>query len=51
VATALSAPFAKTGLAVGSPQTAAAALLAVIAGLAPAQSGLLLDATGATIAF
>jgi NAD(P)-dependent dehydrogenase (short-subunit alcohol dehydrogenase family) len=51
VATALSAPFAKTGLAVGSPQTAAAALIAVIAGLAPAQSGLLLDATGATIAF
>jgi NAD(P)-dependent dehydrogenase (short-subunit alcohol dehydrogenase family) len=51
VATALSAPFAKAGLSVGSPEVAAAQLLAVIGSLAPAQTGLLLDATGAAIAF
>lgn len=49
VATRLSQPFAKQGLAVRSPATAAAELLAVIDGLAAAQSGGFFDHQGASI--
>jgi NAD(P)-dependent dehydrogenase (short-subunit alcohol dehydrogenase family) len=51
VATALSAPFAKAGLAVQSPEEAAGRLMAVIDALTPAQSGMLLDQHGRQIAF
>lgn len=47
----LSAPFARTGLAIQSPAAAAAALLTVIGTLTPAQTGLLLDVAGTVIAF
>jgi NAD(P)-dependent dehydrogenase (short-subunit alcohol dehydrogenase family) len=46
VATALSAPFAKAGLNVRAPEEAARDLLAVIEGLAPAQSGGFFDYRG-----
>lgn len=51
VATGLSAPFAKTGLAVQTPDEAAARLLGVIDRLTPEQSGLLLDYRGDPIGF
>ena len=51
VATPLSAPFAKAGLAVQSPAEAARRLLAVIAALTPAQSGSLIDQNGTVLAF
>lgn len=51
VATDLSARFAKAGLEVQSPAQAAAALLAVIDGLTPAQSGRLIDHRGESIPF
>lgn len=51
VATGLSAPFAKTGLAVRSAEEAAVDLLGVIDALLPAQSGLLIDYRGAEIPF
>ena len=46
VDTALSQPFAKTGLNVRSAQVAAAELQAVLDGLQPEQSGLFFDYTG-----
>lgn len=46
VATPLSAPFAKTGLALRSPAAAAADLLAVVEALTPAQTGGFLDWRG-----
>jgi NAD(P)-dependent dehydrogenase (short-subunit alcohol dehydrogenase family) len=49
VATRLSQPFAKQGLAVRQPATAAADLLAVIDGLTAAQSGGFFDHHGASI--
>jgi len=49
VATPLSAPFAKSGLAVCPPEEAAQDLLAVIAGLTAADSGGFFDQTGAVI--
>jgi NAD(P)-dependent dehydrogenase (short-subunit alcohol dehydrogenase family) len=49
VATALSAPFAKAGLEVRPPETAAAELLAVIDGLGPASTGGLFDHKGEVI--
>ena len=49
VATPLSAPFAKSGLAVRPAQEAAQDLLAVVAGLATADSGGFFDQTGAVI--
>jgi NAD(P)-dependent dehydrogenase (short-subunit alcohol dehydrogenase family) len=49
VATALSAPFAKSGLDVRPPATAARDLLAVIDGLAAADSGGFRDQNGAVI--
>lgn len=49
VATGLSAPFAKDGLAVQSPDTAAARLLQVIAGLGPEHSGGFFDQHGVPI--
>jgi NAD(P)-dependent dehydrogenase (short-subunit alcohol dehydrogenase family) len=49
VATRLSAPFAKGGLDVQAPAHAAARLLAVIDGLAPADSGSFLDHRGAPL--
>ena len=51
VGTALSAPFAKTSLAVQEPAVAAARLLAVIDGLTPSESGLLIDHLGAVVPF
>ena len=51
VATSLSSPFAKTGLDVQTPAEAATRLLAVIDGLTPAQSGMLLDHRGERIPF
>jgi len=51
VDTGLSAPFAKSGLAVRSPQTAAAELLAVIETLQPALTGRLLDHRGEVVPF
>ncbi len=51
VATPLSAPFAKTGLAVTTPESAAARLLTVLAGLTPAQSGCLVDQNGLVLGF
>lgn len=49
VDTNLSAPFAKSGLAVRPPEEAAADLLAVIDGLVPEQSGGFLDYRGAPL--
>lgn len=49
VATRLSKPFAKDGLDVRPPETAAADILAVIDGLRPADSGGFFDQTGAPI--
>jgi NAD(P)-dependent dehydrogenase (short-subunit alcohol dehydrogenase family) len=51
VATPLSEPFSKAGLEVATPDEAAARLLAVIDGLTPARSGLLIDQRGETIPF
>lgn len=49
VASALSAPFSKSGLEVRPPEEAARDLLAVIAGLGSADSGGFFDQTGAPI--
>jgi NAD(P)-dependent dehydrogenase (short-subunit alcohol dehydrogenase family) len=49
VDTALSKPFAKAGLKLRSPEMAASELLAVLAGLEPAQSGALVDYQGKTL--
>jgi NAD(P)-dependent dehydrogenase (short-subunit alcohol dehydrogenase family) len=46
VDTALSKPFAKTGLKLRPPEVAATELLAVLAGLEPAQTGALVDYQG-----
>ncbi|TDP85850.1 NAD(P)-dependent dehydrogenase (short-subunit alcohol dehydrogenase family) [Aquabacterium commune] len=46
VDTALSAPFARTGLTVRPPAEAAERLLGVLAGLTPERSGRLIDHTG-----
>ena len=51
VDTALSQPFAKTGLKVRSPQQAATELLDVIAGLKPTDTGALVDYHGQTVSF
>ena len=49
VDTALSKPFAKVGLKLRPPEVAAKELLAVLAGLEPAQSGALVDYQGKTL--
>jgi NAD(P)-dependent dehydrogenase (short-subunit alcohol dehydrogenase family) len=49
VDTALSKPFAKTGLKLRSPEVAAKELLAVLAGLEPQQTGSLVDYQGNTL--
>ncbi len=49
IATALSEPFAKTGLTVRSPAEAAADLLGMLPGLTPANSGALVDYKGQTL--
>ena len=49
IATALSQPFAKTGLSVRPPAEAAADLLGALAGLSPADSGALVDYKGQTL--
>jgi NAD(P)-dependent dehydrogenase (short-subunit alcohol dehydrogenase family) len=49
VNTALSQPFAKTGLKVRPASEAASDLLAVLAGLTPAQTGELIDYQGQTL--
>ncbi len=49
VDTALSQPFAKTGLQVRSPSQAATEVLDALAGLMPAQSGSLVDYKGQTL--
>ncbi len=51
VDTALSQPFAKTGLKVRLPQQAAAELLGVITSVQPADTGALMDYQGQTLAF
>jgi NAD(P)-dependent dehydrogenase (short-subunit alcohol dehydrogenase family) len=51
VDSALSRPFHRQGLAVTTPAQAAQSLLEVIAGIAPAQSGLFLDYAGRVIPF
>ena len=51
VATALSEPFAKTGLNVRPATEAAADLLAVLAGLSPADTGCLIDYQGQKLPF
>jgi NAD(P)-dependent dehydrogenase (short-subunit alcohol dehydrogenase family) len=51
VDTGLSAPFAKAGLDVRPPETAAAELLAVVDALTPARSGDLVDQRGETVGF
>jgi NAD(P)-dependent dehydrogenase (short-subunit alcohol dehydrogenase family) len=51
VATALSAPFAKTGLNVRPAGEAATDLLAVLAGLSPADTGSLVDYQGQKLPF
>ena len=51
VATALSQPFAKTGLKVRPPEEAASDLLAVLQGLTPEKTGCLMDYHGATLPF
>lgn len=49
VDTALSAPFARTGLTVRPPTEAAVRLLGVLSGLGPERSGRLIDHTGADL--
>ena len=49
IATALSQPFAKTGLSVRPPAEAAADLLGALAGLSPGHSGALVDYKGQTL--
>ena len=51
VATALSQPFAKTGLTVRPPEEAAADLLRVLAGLQPGDTGALIDHHGEKLPF
>ena len=51
VATALSQPFAKTGLKVRPPEEAASDLLAVLQGLTPENTGCLVDYHGVTLPF
>ncbi|MEC5212867.1 NAD(P)-dependent dehydrogenase (short-subunit alcohol dehydrogenase family) [Polaromonas sp. CG_9.5] len=51
VATALSQPFAKTGLKVRPPEEAASDLLAVLQGLTLEKTGCLVDYQGATLPF
>ena len=51
VDTALSRPFAKTGLKVRTPHQAAGDLLAVLSGLTPADSGALVDYQGCKLPF
>jgi NAD(P)-dependent dehydrogenase (short-subunit alcohol dehydrogenase family) len=51
VATGLSRPFAKTGLAVMTPAAAAGRLLGVIDGLTVRQTGLLVDYQGEVVPF
>jgi NAD(P)-dependent dehydrogenase (short-subunit alcohol dehydrogenase family) len=51
VATPLSAPFAKAGLKVQTPEQSAARLLAVIAALTPAETGGFFDHKGEAIPF
>jgi hypothetical protein len=51
VATALSQPFAKTGLNVRPAEEAAADLLRVIDGLKPSDTGHLIDYLGATLPY
>ena len=51
VDTALSQPFAKTGLKVRPPEEAANDLLAVLRGLTPGDTGCLVDYQGATLPF
>ena len=51
VDTALSQPFAKTGLKVRPPEEAASDLLAVLQGLTPGDTGCLVDYQGVTLPF
>ena len=51
VASALSEPFAKSGLDVQAPALAAERLLAVVDALGPEQTGLLIDHRGEVVAF
>ncbi len=51
VSTALSQPFAKTGLNVRPPEVAAADLLRVLNGLRPVDTGALIDYQGLTLPF
>ncbi|MDB5702505.1 MAG: C-factor [Sphingomonadales bacterium] len=51
VATSLSAPFAKEGLDIQSPQSAAHRIIGVINGLRPADSGLFFDHEGQSISW
>ena len=51
VASALSQPFAKTGLNVRPPEVAASELLRVLDGLSPADTGALIDHRGLTLLF
>ncbi len=51
VATPLSAPFAKAGLDLQSPEQAAARLLSVINGLGPSDNGLFFDHMGEAVSF
>ena len=51
VASALSQPFAKTGLNVRTPEVAANDLLGVLNGLSPADTGALVDYQGLTLPF
>ncbi|MDP3355789.1 MAG: SDR family NAD(P)-dependent oxidoreductase [Polaromonas sp.] len=51
VDTALSQPFAKTGLKVRPPEQAATELLGVLAGLKPTDTGALMDYQGQTVPF
>ena len=51
VASALSQPFAKTGLNVRTPEVAANDLLQVLNGLSPADTGALVDQKGLTLPF
>ena len=51
VATALSQPFAKTGLKVRPPEVAASELLAVLRALTPEDAGHLVDYRGVTLPF
>ncbi len=51
VATALSEPFAKTGLRIRSPEVAADEVIAVLAGLEPVHTGSLVDHQGNILLF